>query len=184
MTSTSGSAINARDFGQPTTDPNRDEWQAGPMIHLVEALQGRPVTIVLDKRTGYTQVNVILGGVRQTPGYGTFQVLVQSVHEDGTTGRCWHRLPDVGTVIEMGFHRGRWDAMDSYRNERSAAIRKLQDEMVENLGLKDRYELPRGKWDARIFPGDVHASFTPEKCGDPVKFTWKPYSRKDLAAAS
>lgn len=180
MTSGTGSAINARDFNSNTKDPHRDEWSSGAMHHLVKALDGAPVAIVLDKYTGFSEVNVTLGGVRQTPGYGTFQVLVQRVYSDGKPGGCWFPLAEVGTVITLGDSNARWTAKDTYREEQTLAVRKLQDQMMADLGIDDRYQLPRGKWEARMFPGFAHASFTPEKFSDPVSYTWKRYASKDL----
>lgn len=183
MTSTTGSAISPRDFNKNTKDPLRDEWNSGAMHHLVKALNGQPVAIVLNKATGFVEVNVTLGGVRQTPGYGTFQVLIQRVYSDGTTGGCWYPLFQVGTVIELGDSLARWDAVRAYSEEQTAAIVALQNKMMEELGAKDRYSLPRGTWEARVFPGYVHASFSPEKFGGPVKYTWKRFEAKALAGA-
>lgn len=180
MTSNTGSAVNARDFNKNTADTNRDEWLPGAMHHLVKALNGAQVAIVLDKHTGFAEFNVTLGGVRQAPGYGTFQVLVQRAYSDGTTGGCWYPLFKVGTVIELGNSRARWEAMDTYGEWQTLAICKLQDQMVADLGVEDRYALPSGKWEARVFPGQVHASFAPEKFSDPVKYTWKAYRVADL----
>lgn len=186
MTSGTGSAIQARDFNKNTKDPLRDEWGPGAMQHLVNALNGSPVAIVLDKHTGFAEVNVTLGGVRQTPGYGTFQVLVKRVYSDGTTGGCWYPLYQVGTVIVLD--RGsegmgaRYNALMAYMDERSAASRKLQAEMVADAGVEDPSELPRGKWEVRSFPGYVHASFSPEKILGPGRYTWKRYETADLLA--
>jgi hypothetical protein len=183
MASSTGSAISARDFSDKVTDPNRDEWSSGAMHHLVKALNGSPVAIVLDKSTGFAEVNVTLGGVRQNPGYGTFQVLVKRVHSDGTTGGCWYPLFQVGTVIELGDSRARWIARESYRTEKSAAIRRLHDEMADDLATEHLDDFPAGEWEASMFPGFVHASFRPESYCGPVNYTWKRYESKDLATA-
>lgn len=183
MISTTGSAINARDFNKNTKDADRDNWISGAMHHLVKALNGAPVAIVLDKHTGFTEVNVTLGGVRQTPGYGTFQVLVQRTFSDGQTGGCWYPLFKVGAVIELGNSRARWTALEAYGEEQTLACRKLQDEMVSDLGVADRYALPSGKWEARVFPGFVHASYDPQSYTAPVSYRWKRYESKDLANA-
>lgn len=180
MTSTTGSAISPRDFNQNIKDPLRDEWTSGAMHHLTKALNGAPVAVVLDKSTGFAEINVTLGGVRQTPGYGTFQVIVKRVHSDGTQGGCWYPLFKVGTVIELGDSSARWTAVRAYREEQTAAIVALQKEMAAELGAKDRSELPRGTWDASMFPGYVHASFKPESYRGPVNYTWKRYESAAL----
>lgn len=183
MASSTGSAISARDFSDKVADPNRDEWNSGAMHHLVKALNGSPVAIVLDKGTGFTEVNVTLGGVRQTPGYGTFQVLVQRAHSEGTNSDCWYPLFKVGTVIELGDSHARWTALESYRVEKSAAIRRLRNEMVDELATEHLVELPKGTWEASMFPGFVHASFRPEGYRGPVTYTWKRYESRDLVNA-
>lgn len=183
MTSTTAAAINARDFGDRVTEANRDEWRAGAMHHLIKALNDAPVTIVLDTHTGFTQANVTLGGVRQTPGYGTFQVLVESVHSGGTKGRCWHPLHKVGAVIIMGDSAPRWEALRTFREERSAAIVRLQKDMAVELGLSNCLELPRGTWSVSVFNGYVHASFSPERVNGLVRYTSKRYESADLARA-
>lgn len=183
MISATGSAINARTFNNNTKDPNRDEWTGGAMQHLVDALKGAPVAIVLDKQTGFTEVNVTLGGVRPGGSGSHAHVLVQRVHSDGTTGGCWYPLFQVGTVIELGDSRARWTAIDTHREEQTRAIRKLQEHLMAELGIDDRYKLPRGKWECTSFPGYVHASFDPEERGGSVRYTWKRYSSADLVAA-
>lgn len=183
--STTASAIEARDFSERVTDPNRDEWKSGAMHHLIKALAGAPVAVVLEKATGFTMVNVKLTGVRQTPGYGTFQVLVEDTYSDGNTGRCWYPLYKVGTVIELGKSRARWVALDSYREERTQAVLRLQGEIRTKLGLEDNQPLPRGEWDAQVFNGYVHASFAPPFGKERViGYTWKRYASADLPTRS
>lgn len=186
MISTTGSAITPRDFNQDTKDPMRDEWSSGAMAHLVKALNGTPVAIVLDKQTGFCEVNVTLGGVRAN-GRGHFEVLVQRTYSDGTTGGCWYLLFQVGTVITLGKETpglgARYTAYQAYSEEQTQAIRKLQDAMMAELGIGDRYQLPRGKWAARSFPGYVHASYTPEKTLDEPGYTWKRYNADELINA-
>lgn len=186
MTSTTGSAITARDFNKDTKDTRRDEWTPGAMHHLIKALGGRQVAIVLDTSTGFSEVNVTLGGVRPTPGYGTFQVLVQRVYSDGKTGGCWYPLAQVGVVMILdrdGEGLGaKYEAQRSYSDEQTAAIRKLQDKMCDELQISDRYNLPRGKWAARSFPGYVHASYTPERILDKPGYTWQSYRSDELAS--
>jgi hypothetical protein len=184
MISSTGSATNARDFSKRTTDPHRDDWNAGAMHHLVQALGDSPVAIVLDKATGFTEVGVTLGGVRQTPGYGTYQVLVQRVHSDGTTSGCWFPLFKVGTVIELkAMGNAHYTALSSYAEEKTRAVRRLQDEMMAELSIQDRYQLPKGTWNASVFNGFVHVSFQPESFTGPVEYRWERYASSVLATA-
>ena len=181
MISSTGSAITARDFNDNTNDSHRDEWNSGAMHHLVKALKGAPVAVVLDKRTGFVEFNVTLGGVRQTPGYGTYQVLVERTYSDGTTGGCWYPLLKVGAVIVLGESRARWEALESYREERIRAVTKLGEKLARQLGVNSRYDLPHGKFDARLFPGLVHVSFQPESYRGELSYTWEQYTSAELA---
>jgi hypothetical protein len=187
MISATGSAITPRDFNKDTKDQQRDEWSPGAMDHLVKALNGAPVAIVLDKQTGFCEVNVTLGGVRAN-GRGHYEVLVQRTYSDGKTGGCWYLLFQVGAVITLGEETpglgSRYTAYQAYSEERTRAIRQLQDALMVELGIDDRYQLPRGKWAARSFPGFVHASFDPEKRErGGLLYTWKRYEASALAAA-
>lgn len=188
MTSTSGSAITARDFNRNTQDPRRDEWTPGAMHHLVKALNGTAVAIVCEKNTGFAEVNVTLGGVREN-GYGHYEVLVNRVYSDGTTGGCWYLLFKIGAVITLDSRAdqvglgARYEAVKTLGEERRQGIRKLQDHMMAQLGVEDREQLPRGKWECSSFPRHVHASFTPESYTGPVKFTWQAYHSADLVPA-
>lgn len=183
MTSTSGSAITPRDFNSNTKDPQRDEWSPGAMQHLVNALKDAQVAIVCDKQTGFAEVGVTLGGVRVN-GYGHHEVLVRRTYSDGTSGGCWYLLFQVGAVMVLDRESeglgARYEAYRSYSQEQTRAIAKLRKEMGAELGIED---FPRGTWEARSFPGRVHASFRPEKILDPVRFTWRSYTSKELADA-
>lgn len=182
MISGTGSAIAPRTFNSDTTDKLRDRWTAGAMHHLIKALGDTPVAIVLDKHTGFAEVNVTLGGVRPTSS-GGFQVLVNRVYPDGVTGGCWYDLFNAGAIITLGDTDARWIAVKTYREEQALAIRKLQDKMMAELGIDDRYQLPRGKWGCSSFAGYVHASFTPGSYTGPVRYTWERYSSDSLVAA-
>lgn len=182
MISNTGSAINARDFNRDTKDPDRDTWSAGAMHHLVTALDGAPVAIVLDKQTGFVEFNVTLGGVREN-GRGFHEVLVERTHVNGTNSRCWYLLFKVGTVIQLGESGARWEALESYSEEGTRAVVQLQHDMMDKLGIENRDALPRGTWSVSHFPRFVHASFKPESDRDPVKFMWRRYSSAQLANA-
>jgi hypothetical protein len=186
MTSTTAAAINASDFhathGRKRDGNRRDTWSPGAMRHLVKALDGAPVVIVCEKATGFTEANVTLGGVRES-GYGSYQVLVQRDHSDGTTSACWYPLDKIGVVITLGDSAPRWKAIDAYREEHTRAVRRLQDDLVARLGVASRYDLPRGTWDASLLGHSVHASFAPADHQGPLNYTWRSYPSDSLADA-
>lgn len=160
--STSGSAITAATFSSSYNDRDRNDWTPGKMIHLINALGTTPVAIELDTYTGNTQVNVRLAGVRQTPGYGTFQVLVVRVDGDGVERTCWHPLHKVGTVIILGTSDVRGRALRTRADERTAAIRKAIPLLVEKYS--DVNDLSMGAtWEVSRFPSHVTVSFTPDR---------------------
>lgn len=139
--STTGSVINARDFDSNVTNPNRDLWNGGAMRHLIAALDGGPVAIVTDKLTGFTEVNVILGGVRQSS-----EVRIDYRWDTGVgeVNRIWHHLTKIGTVVILGHNNNaRWTAFDTYRTERMNATLRARDELAAELGTE---EIPVGKW--------------------------------------
>jgi hypothetical protein len=168
MTSTTASTITARDFSDRTTDTLRDRWTQGKMRHVVAALDGRPVVVVLEAGTGFTMVGVRLLGVRDNFYGGAGRVLVESTFEDGTTSVLAYRLEDVGPIVELeGPVVGggvRFRAVETYRAEVSAAIRFAQE----------RHGKPEGRnWGAwRV--GYVGADF--------LDVTYEPHTGNPAAA--
>lgn len=160
--SSCGTTITARDFSNRTTDPNRDLWTAGAIRHLVAALRGAPVAIVTDKGTGHTVVNVTLVGTGSTRDGGFPGVLVEYTYgENGQTQRTLHPLFNIGMILELdgitgGVGGAKWRALDTYRDERSAAITQAQ---------AAHPELTRGKWDGQPSRRDseVSVSYTPHQ---------------------
>lgn len=97
-----GNAFTPSDFSKRVTDSDRDRWTLHKALYTVEAIAGAPVVIVSNAQTGHTKVNVTLGRIRQTPGYGTHEVEIISRYSDGTTGQCFYSLYDIGTIINLG----------------------------------------------------------------------------------
>lgn len=182
MTSTTGSSIDARDFNQNTADPNRNLWTAGQMRHLVAALGDTPVVVVAEKRTGHTMVGVRLTGVRQTPGYGTFQVCVERDDADGVTRRCWHPLFNIGTVVILGDSQARWTALRSHSTEYTNAKCKLYAELVAEHGKDATSELNRGaEWSVGQLDTLVDVYF---RSGDRQVRKLRHYRLSELAEAT
>lgn len=102
MTSSTTSTLRPEHFYDARVSvANRDLWTREAMSAVSEALDGAPVIVTTDQRTGYTLVNVTLGGVRQTPGYGTFQVLINYEHAPGEFQGIWTSLSKIGHIVAM-----------------------------------------------------------------------------------
>lgn len=167
-------AIAARDFNQDTTDSLRDRWSPGALRHLIAAAKGQVVTIVLDARTGNAETGVTLNGVRQTPGYGTFQMLV--IYRWGTgendVNRTWHPVDKMGTILvhDAVTDDVRGKALRTYREEGAAAIEIGR----KRLAAKYLDMETRGTWRCLQFADFVDVSFRPESYTSPVSFeTWR-----------
>lgn len=161
MTSQTTSAILPTDFNKNTADKNRHLWTPGQMRHLIKVLNGHPVILITDNQTGHAQFNVTLEGVRQTPGYGTFQVLIRHEYAPGKANRTWTSLYSLGETIMFmpGAPRevSKWKVLDSYREECSAATAYARAKWEAEE--PDLY----GKYEATPFDYEVHVRFTSQK---------------------
>lgn len=126
--STSACAITARDFESSTASVNWKElrWSVGALRHVVTALDGAPVAVVTDKRTGHAEVGSRLVG---TLANGTSigadgpRLVVERTLSDGTTQRTNFRVEDIGTIIPLAESGtgAKWVALDLMRKESAAA---------------------------------------------------------------
>lgn len=146
--STTASAIIPQDFCKYIGLTYRDRWSHQAMQCVVDALDGKKVmAITTDTRTGHTLTDVRLLQVGQTPGYGTFRVLVEYEYEPEKFMRTWYPLLSVGTIIshsETSWKGPKWAAVDLYRerghsmrdsqesSERQALARRLKEERKRN----------------------------------------------------
>lgn len=188
-TSTTTCIICAEDFQPSTADPNRGRWEVGAMRHVIEALAGQPVIITTDRGTGHSLVNVTLLRVTGTRGGRGHSVVVQSKFEDGTEASVAYPLYKLGAaIIPMGPDHGKgakWIALDTHRDEASAAIRRAQAEHGEAEGRTN------GGWSARLGFCDVSVSYNPYKppssmAAEPgtvgAKFDYWVYPTRELVA--
>lgn len=156
MTSSVVQAVLASDFSNRTTDVLRNRWTPAKMRHLVTALQGAPVTIVLDAQTGFAMTDVTLGLPR--PGMShSWKVPVTSRFADGTTQTVGYDLASVGPCIVTKSSRAKRDALDTWREEGSAAIRVAR----------------------RALPGDLYGKWTAEPGIDSVAVTFESQAEAD-----
>lgn len=148
------SAIFPKDFHKKTGE--RDEFTAGQMRHIIHALMGVKVAVTASEH-GQVLINVELRKLRQTPGYGTFQVLISDpyVPERGT----WTSLSNIKVIIPLTAREtGRsvkWDVLASLRDEEMAATAKLRKELAGTPCSYGAY---------RATPGHAHVdvSYTPQ----------------------
>lgn len=138
MYTTSAAAIQASDFSDLTTDTDRNDWTEGKIRHVIAALDGQPVAITVDKMTGHTMIGVRLIAVSAGGGGDHARVAVEAQYEDGTTQRTAFLLFKLGPVITP-IPQGRtgkdakWAALDSWRDERSAALEVARNERANQL---------------------------------------------------
>jgi hypothetical protein len=158
MLSQTTGTITPMDFNKNTADKNRHLWTPGPMRHLIKVLNGHPVMLVADVQTGHTLFNVTLEGLRRTPGYGTFQVLIRYEYAEGKYNKTWTSLYSLGPAITWmpgaGRENSKWKVLDSYREECSKAT-ALARARWEAAG-----EEAYGKTEATPMDGDVHVRWT------------------------
>lgn len=149
-----GSAVTPHSFSERVTDKDRDRWTAGKLRHVIAAAAGRRVIITTDKQTGHTLIGARLEGLRQTPGYGTYQYLYAWEYAPGKIQRTWGRVDDLGPAIigmDCGLH---FPAMELHREERSAAIKAAREAMPD---------CTYGAWEATPGADYVVVRFTPQK---------------------
>lgn len=152
--------VQSRDFVKTTTDSHyaRNEWHAGHMRHVIAALDGTPVAIVLDTQTGHMPVGVKLVGMGYSAGYGSPTVVVEYPHADGTSHRTAHLLMSVGVIVPLVKSDAKWIATKSVSDECSKAVdiaRPIFEAEGRNYG---KYET-RPTQDA----GQVSISYTPQR---------------------
>jgi hypothetical protein len=148
-------AISARDF-TPARDERRVEWNTGALRHVVAALAGAPVMIITDAQTGTAMLGAKLISVQHSVRSNYDELVVEYLGQ-----RTAFKVFNIGEVIvplvdEPG--RGvKWEALASYRIERSKAIAKACTEH----GVVEGREW--GKWDAKLFTSTAQVTYTPSK---------------------
>lgn len=147
-------AITARDF-TPAQDHRRIQWNSGAMRHVIAALAGAPVMIITDSQTGSALLGAILKGVRHGVYGNSDELLIE--YQGRVTA---YKLFTIGETIvpvvsEMGRQSAKWTALDTYREERSAAIQLAQREHGETEGRA------WGNWDVKLFIDTAQVTYKP-----------------------
>lgn len=131
------------------------EWNAGPMRHVIEALAGTPVVIVMDKRTGFTLVGAVLVDVRTrySGGQGIAVSTECAKTPQNPQGITVYSLRSVGLVIPLQSttHGQRQAAMEAERRELELAERIYRESLPE-----DR---PEGRVEVSSHESEVHAGY-------------------------
>ncbi len=149
-----GSTVTPQDFSQRVTNKDRHVWTAGKLRHVIAALQGRRCIITADKQTGHTLIGARLIGIRQTPGYGTYQYLYEWEYAKGKTQRTWGRIESLGPAVIAMDAGVRFEAAELARLESSAAITAAKALLPE---------CTYGAWKVTPGPDYVIARFTPQR---------------------
>lgn len=157
------------------------EWNAGPMRHVIDALNGTPVVIVMDKRTGFTLVGAVLVDVRSRHSGG--QGIAVSTEDCKTPqnpeGITVYSVRSVGVIIPLQSttHGQREAAMQAERRELELAERIYRESLPE-----DR---PAGHVEVSAHENEVHAGYRRDSYADrrPTP-NWARISLAQVQAAS
>lgn len=163
-----GSTITPQDFSQSMKDRDRDVWTAGKLRHVIAALQGRRCIITAEARTGFTLIGARLRGIRQTPGYGTYQILVEWEYAPGKTQGTWYPVGNIGPAI-IGMDCP-IRATELAMAESSAAITAAREFLPE---------CTYGSWKVTPGPDYVTVRFAPQKADGGPETALFMYLTKD-----
>lgn len=183
ITATSG-IIDPKDFESNLHDARTGRtthhWNCGPMRHVVEALAGTPVVIVVDRMTGFTLVGAVLVDVRGRYYSNGMGVAIST--ECGKTaqnpqGITVYDLRSIGAIIPLqdSTHGLRTAAMQSERRELDLARE------IYTASLPD--DRPAGHVKVSSFNHEVHASYRTQSLRERGP-SWARISRDKIKAAS
>lgn len=138
------------------------EWNAGPMRHVIDALNGTPVVIVMDKRTGFTLVGAVLVDVRQR--YSGGQGIAVSTEDCKTPqnpqGITVYSLRSVGLIIPLQSttHGQGQAAVQAERRELELAERIYKESLPA--------ERPEGHVEVSSHEREIHAGYRRDSYAD------------------
>lgn len=156
-------------------------WNEGPMRHVINALNGTPVVIVIEKRTGFTLVGAVLVDVRHKMhgGQGIAVSTEDSKTAQNPEGITVYTLRSVGVIIPLQSttHGQKQAAVQAERRELELAERIYKETLPA-----DR---PEGRVEVSSHSNEVHASYKRESYADrrPAP-NWMRISLDDIQAAS
>jgi hypothetical protein len=155
--SSSGTAIDARDFDRDTTSITRDRWDGGKLRAVLAARQpGTRFHVVTDNMTGHVSWNVELIDVLGPGWTGSWdRLLVRYHHADGTHHDTAYSSLNLGTIFTED-SSVKWDALKFWHDETGkalAAVRPVAEEHGQTYG---RYHL-------RLTRLGVHVTYEPQR---------------------
>lgn len=160
--------ITPQDFSPSTIDPQRDRWTAGKLRHVIDALRGEPVLIVTDTMTGHAEQGVLVDVLPEN------RVVIDGHPRPRPVAHLDFKCGVIVPLTERGA-RAKWDALNSYRDEGTAAIRAARPE-AEAAGHT------YGKWSAVPGLRDVHVTYEPQREDAGGRYS-KAVPVRELAAA-
>lgn len=108
-------------------------WTVGKMRHLIAALAGALVAIVVDQHGGHTITGRLVDTFDDGTDGGRVVVETGPVHDQVDRITC--RLPEVGVVIELAdVAEAKWVAVASYRAETEQAINQARQQHPDDDG--------------------------------------------------
>lgn len=149
-------AISARDF-TPAKDYRRVEWNSGALRHVVAALVGKPVMIIVDAQTGSVQLGAKLLRVQHSLRSNYDEIVLDYMGQHTA-----YKIFNIGETIvplidEMGTKSAKWNALATYRIEKQNAVAKACADHGPSEGRE------WGKWEAKLFTSTVQVTYTPSK---------------------
>ncbi|MEU7631665.1 hypothetical protein AB0C34_17005 [Nocardia sp. NPDC049220] len=147
-------AIYAADFSDRGAGNDRHLWTPGNLRHVVAALDGAPVVLTTDKLTGHTRIGVTLKEVVLNSYAAGRNALIYTDKFGDHAVSCTDLGPAIVPITEFAAgHDPKWVALETVRNECSAAIDYIKDRDHDGK-LTGRYTAKPGlRW--------VDVEFTP-----------------------
>ena len=157
------------------------EWNDGPMRHVIDALNGTPVVIVIDKRTGFTLVGAVLVDVRQRRhgGQGIAVSTECAKTQQNPQGITVYPLRSVGLVIPLQSttHGQGQAAVQAERRELELAERIYRESLPA--------ERPEGHVEVSCHGNEVHAGYRRASYADRLPTpNWARITLAQVQAAS
>ncbi|OZD23796.1 hypothetical protein CH253_08005 [Rhodococcus sp. 06-156-3C] len=126
--------ITAHDFDASKAHQFYGKWTPGKLRHVAAALKDVPVVLTTDSRTGSALIGATLTGVRRNSRVAGNYALYY-IDANGYDGcASWHSVGHTIVPLEnLFFGRGKWEALQTYSAEQSAAVRHFRDQGVEGI---------------------------------------------------
>ena len=128
--STMASAIEPSDFSNSTSDPLRDRWTTGKLRHVIAAARGHKAIVTIED---LAYVDVELVGLYDA-SLARLVVRYQWGAGEGEHTDTRYLLHGIGPIVVLGSTNAKWTALETHRNEVSAAIEVAREAHGEAEG--------------------------------------------------